>query len=112
MRHLLIITACLALSACAAGPVSQSVGAQTSANASAQPFVMPMDPGQIRCAGLANPAALDAATDWTMGLIRGRILSGQRSAEPTRTDVSAALVRYCGANAGATIRAAAANSGV
>lgn len=106
MRLPIAILPIAALGAC----VSPAPQAVTQTAAAAQ-FVVPMDPGSIRCQQLANPAALAAATDWAMGQARADLLSGKIATLPETATVSGRLTSFCNSNSGATLRNAAAQLG-
>lgn len=86
--------------------------APTNGAATAGPFVVPMDPGQITCGAVANPTALTSATFWAMGRARAAVLAGRLAAEPSEADVSQSIASYCAANPAATVRDAAVQLGV
>ncbi|WP_296417180.1 hypothetical protein [Pseudooctadecabacter sp.] len=104
-----VLFLCGGLAACAAAPAPQPVGATGSV---AQPFTVPMDPGQISCASLTNPAALDAATDWVMGVMRGQVLAGTRPTQPDTLTVGSALQSACQSSPQSTLRSIAGQIGV
>ncbi|MBU2992968.1 hypothetical protein Q4555_02800 [Octadecabacter sp. 1_MG-2023] len=103
MRYLFLALPVATLSACIA-PAPQPT---SDAAVLAQPFTMPMDPGLIRCDQLSNTAALDAATDWTLGRARAAVLAGRLSAVPDTLSVSGALSAYCQSNRNDVLRNAA-----
>ncbi|WP_439141498.1 hypothetical protein [Pseudooctadecabacter sp.] len=109
MRTSILVLTCAALTGCTAAPAPQSAPRTGSP---AQPFTVPMDPGQIRCASLANPAAVDAATDWVMGLMRAQVLAGRRADMPDTLQVGSDLQSACRSTPQSTLRTAASQLGV
>ena len=110
MRRPVLIITLTAVSACAAPGGSDDASA--SSGAEALPFTVPMDPGTISCAEIANPAALAVGTDWTLGQARAALLAGTRSDLPAADTVSAALASFCAANPSARLRDAAGSLGI
>jgi len=106
MRFLFATLPLVALGAC----VSSAPQAVTQ-TAAAAPFVVPMDPGSIRCEQLTNPVALAAATDWAMGQARADLLSGKIATLPEAATVAGRLTSYCTSNSAATLRSAVAQLG-
>ncbi|WP_143515329.1 hypothetical protein [Pseudooctadecabacter jejudonensis] len=104
MKIYVMGAATLALAACGAAPAPQSTATNTTALAA--PFTVPMDPGQIRCSDLSNPAAATAATDWALGRARAAVLSGTSAAAPTDVDMRAELMAACANAASSTVRQA------
>lgn len=91
MKHIALALTLLALASCGAAPNAQS----TTPAAAPAPFSMPMDPGQITCAQLANPTALAEAANWAMGHYRAQKLSGARLLTPEPTSVQGAFIIAC-----------------
>jgi hypothetical protein len=105
MRLFLLIVPMAALGACGA-PAPQSETPISAVPASAV-FDLPMDPGQIQCDRLTNPAALSGASNWAFGQARAGTLSGRVAAVPDAATLSNNLARYCSPNGSDTVRIAA-----
>lgn len=98
------------LAGCGAMPAD--VASPQAAPSAPVPFVMPMDPGQLTCAQLSNPAAMDEATDWAMGQARAAVMAGRATQTPDTLTLSAGLSNYCAANRGGILRDALAHTGL
>lgn len=97
-RSLFVCLACVVVSACTPPPRG------TNAVQSAQPaFVMPMDPGTLRCADLGTASATAAAVDWILGHARASFIAGQITALPDAQQISSSLSTYCATNQNSTI---------
>ncbi len=109
MRSMILLAPLILASCTAPTPRADPAGAAQTVNA---PFVVPMDPGAIRCHNLDNPIALAAAVDWATGQARANVLSGRTMALPDPTTVSTNLALYCDANGQENVRTAAAQIGL
>jgi len=112
MRLFLLTLPIVSLSACATTDFRPQPSIQTSAPVVAGPFIVPIDPGTIRCANLSNPTALTAATDWALGKARGAALAGTLGAVPDTSVLSGNLASHCSANPNDTVRGAAQQFGI
>lgn len=108
MRLEIIFLSGIGLAACSVAPAPDVTATPAVARA---PFVVPMDPGQIKCEDLSNQTALSEATTWSLGRARAAVLSGRLSAVPTAETISQHLISHCGSNAQDTLAMAAAGYG-
>jgi len=99
MRIILITLPFLAAAGCMSSPASRT----PAASAPAAPFVVPMDPGQITCAQMANPSALMEGANWVMGQARAAGLAGRTSAIANETDAAARLQSACASSPSARL---------
>ena len=90
MRLGLTLIATVGLGAC-----SVATPTATPAPTVTIPFVAPMNPSDIRCADLANPAALNEATNWALGHARAAVISGRLQTVPDAATVSQNLSTFC-----------------
>ena len=107
MRLFLLMLPIAALGACGT-PAPQSETPISAVPASAV-FDLPIDPGQIQCDRLTNPAALSAASNWALGQARAGGLSGRVAAVPDAATLSNNLGRYCSPDGSDTVRIAHTN---
>jgi hypothetical protein len=110
MRLTMFVIPAFVLSACAMAP-QQSATSVASAEPAAV-FEVPMDPGLIRCSALANPNALAAAIQWTIGHARAGVLAGRVTNVPDEANLAQQFAAYCPANPDSTVRAAATQWGL
>lgn len=77
------------------------------ATGSQSAFAVPMDPGQIRCGDLVNPAALAEAVQWTLGRARAAVVAGRLANAPNQEAMAQVLSAQCGASPSTSIAAVA-----
>ncbi len=119
MRLTLMILPMLAVAACTTPDFRPDLQTSTAPQAGAQTvpqaaavFDIPMDPGSIRCDRLSNPAALSAASEWSMGQARAGVLSGRVASLPDASTLSSNLAGYCSTNGSSDVRTAVAQLGL
>ena len=95
MRVLAITFPLLSLAGCIGAPAANAPAASV---APAAPFVVPMDPGQITCAEMANSAALSEGARWVMGQARAAVLSGGGATLANEADAAARIAAACTGN--------------
>ena len=109
MRPLVLILPFAAIAGCTS-VLSQQ--APSTVAPAATPFEVPMDPGQITCAQLANPNAQAEATNWVMGQARAAAIAGRIAAVPPEADVQAQMMSGCRSNPTARLASVARQLGV
>lgn len=103
MRTAFLILTITTLGACEVASPAPNAATAAATSAPMAPFVIPMDPGSIRCSALSNPSAAIAARDWMLGQARASVLTARVTPLPDEATLTNNLMNFCASNANATV---------